>query len=64
MSLRPVTPYEMHAAQIFAGGAMALWMLVGLAPGIRAYATQIRAVLLAIYLLGGTAFAVHLLLFR
>jgi hypothetical protein len=64
MSLRPVTPDEMHAAQIFTGSAMALWLIVGLAPGIRAHATPIRVVLLAIYLFGCAAFAIYFLLFR
>lgn len=64
MTLAPVTADDMHAAQILTGATMALWMLAGLAPGLRAYATRLRIAILSIYLLGCAAFASYFLLFR
>jgi hypothetical protein len=61
VSFFPATPAEMHAAQILTGTTMALWIVVGLAPGIQAYATPIRAVLLILYLLGFAGFVIYLL---
>jgi hypothetical protein len=51
----------MHAAQILTGVTMALWIIVGLAPGINAYATRIRAVVLILYLLGIAGLVIHVL---
>ena len=51
----------MHAAQILTGATMALWIIVGLAPGIKAYATPIRAVVLILYLLGFAGFVIYVL---
>ena len=62
VSLIPATPGEMHAAQILAGVTMALWIFVGLAPGLKAYATRIRVGVLIVYLLGFAGFAVYALL--
>ena len=62
VSFFPVTPDEMHAAQILMGATMALWIIVGLAPGVSAYATPIRAVVLILYLLGFAGFVIYMLL--
>lgn len=61
MSFIAATPGEMHAAEILAGAAMALWIFVGLVPEIAAYATRIRVAVVIIYLLGFAAFAIHTL---
>ena len=61
MSFIPATPAEMHAAQIVVGATMALWIFVGLAPGLRAYATRIRVGVLIAYLLGFAGFAIYAL---
>ncbi len=61
MRFIPATPDEMHAAQILAGAAMAAWIFVGLAPGIRVYATRIRVVILIVFLLGIAGLAIHAL---
>ena len=47
----PVTAEEMRAAQILTGATMAAWLACGAIPGVRPYATKLRAVLLGIYLL-------------
>jgi hypothetical protein len=53
---------EARAAQVLTGVAMAVWLMVGFAPGLRRHATTIRAVVLAIYLLGGGAYVLWLAL--
>jgi hypothetical protein len=53
---------EVRAAQVLAGAAMAVWLAVGLAPGLRRHATTIRAAVLAIYLVGGGAYVLWLAL--
>jgi hypothetical protein len=62
VSFLPVTPNEMHAAQILTGATMALWIIVGLAPGVKAYATEIRVAALTFYLLGFAGFVIYVLL--
>jgi hypothetical protein len=64
MTFSPLTSDELHAAQILSGATMALWIIVGLAPGVRAYATQIRVAVLAAYLLGIAGFIVYFVLLR
>ena len=61
MSFMPVSTGAVHAAQILVGLTMALWILVGLAPGLNAYATRIRAGILIVYLLGFAGFAIYAL---
>ena len=60
----PASAAEMQAAQVLTGLAMALFLAVGVIPGFRPYARKIQAVVLAAYLLGGTAFIVYALLLR
>jgi hypothetical protein len=60
----PASAAEMHAAQILTGLAMALFLAVGLIPGIRTHARKIQAVVLAVYLLGCAAFIVYVILLR
>jgi hypothetical protein len=55
------TSDEMYAAQILAGLTMALWIFVGLAPGIKAHATRIRIGILVLYLLGFAGFVLYAL---
>jgi hypothetical protein len=61
VSFVPATAGEMQAAQILAGAAMASWIFVGLAPGLRAYGTRIRVVILIVFLLGIAGLAIHAL---
>lgn len=61
MSLMPVTAEDMRAAQILTGATLALFLLVGLAPGMRAHGTQLRLVILAIYVLGVAALVIRAL---
>ena len=58
----PASPEEMHAAQILTGLAMALFISIGLVPGVARYAGKIRVVVLAIYLLGCAALVAYVLL--
>ncbi len=51
---------ELRAAQVLTGAAMAVWLMVGLAPGLRRHAGPIRAAVLAAYLIGCGAFLVWL----
>jgi hypothetical protein len=57
-----VSSDEVRAAQVLTGVAMAVWLMVGLAPGLRRHAATIRAVVLAIYLVGGGAYVLWLAL--
>ena len=61
---RPVTAEEMHAAQIITGATMALWIGVGLVPGLKPYAGAIRGAGLAAYLATIAGFAIYLTLWR
>ena len=58
----PVTGEEMRAAQILTGATMAAWLACGAIPGVRPYATTLRAGLLAAYLLCCAAFIAYVLL--
>jgi hypothetical protein len=53
---------EVRAAQILTGATMAIWLLVGVAPGLRRHGRAIRAFVLAAYLVGCGAFLVWLAL--
>ncbi|MBN9562099.1 MAG: hypothetical protein J0H14_15435 [Alphaproteobacteria bacterium] len=57
-----VSADEVRAAQVLTGLAMAIWLMVGLAPGLRRHATTIRVIVLAVYLVGGGAYVVWLAL--
>ncbi len=59
--LGPATDEEVRAAQILSGAAMAAWLACGWIPVVRPYATKIRTVLLAAYLLCCVAFIGYLL---
>ena len=56
------TADELRAAQIITGVTMALFLTVGLVPGLGPYAGKIRAGVLAAYLLGCVAFVGYVLL--
>ncbi|HUB14986.1 MAG TPA: hypothetical protein VMB34_23770 [Acetobacteraceae bacterium] len=58
----PASAAEIHAAQILTGLAMALFLSVGLIPGLRRHARTIQAVVLTAYLLGCAAFIGYVLL--
>lgn len=53
---------EVRTAQVLTGVAMAVWLMVGLAPGLRRHATAIRGIVLAIYLAGVGGYVVWLAL--
>ena len=53
---------EVRAAQILTGAAMAIWLLVGVAPGLRRHGRAIRTFVLAAYLIGCLALVVWLAL--
>jgi hypothetical protein len=63
-----VTPFDavsgdqMRAAQIITGAAMALFVGIGVVPGLRRHAATIRLVLLAAYLVACIAFVAWVLL--
>ncbi|MBV9248327.1 MAG: hypothetical protein JO227_03640 [Acetobacteraceae bacterium] len=61
MTLRPVTPEEIRAAQVLTASALAAWLGAGIVPAFRPYATVIRAVVLAVYLLACVGFTVWVL---
>ena len=62
--LRPVTVEEMHAAQVVTGATMALWIGVGVVPGLKQHAGRIRSAVLAGYLTTIAGFAIYLTLWR
>ena len=47
----PVTSEDMQAARIVTGATLAAWLACGVIPGVRPYASKIRAGLLVAYLL-------------
>lgn len=53
---RPASVEEVQAAQILTGVTLALFLAIGLVPGLRPYAWKIRAGVIAAYLLGCAAF--------
>ena len=59
-----VTTEEMHAARIITGATMALWIGVGVVPGLKRYAGAIRVVVLAAYLAAIAGFLIYLTLWR
>jgi len=59
--LAPVSAEAMRGAQMLTGATIAAWLACGWIPGVRPYATKIRAGLLAAYLLGCAAFIVQVL---
>jgi uncharacterized membrane protein YedE/YeeE len=61
---RPVTAEEMHAAQVVTGLIFALWLGVGLVPGLKQYASAIRGLALALYLATIAGFVIYLTLWR
>lgn len=59
-----VSVNEMQAARIVTGAAMALWIGVGLVPGLRQHASAIRRAVLALYLLTFGGFVLYAALWR
>lgn len=59
-----VSVEEMQAARIVTGAAMALWIGVGLVPGLRQYAGAIRRAVLTLYLLAFGGFVIYVVLWR
>ncbi len=59
-----VSGEEMQAARIVTGAAMALWIGVGLVPGLQRHARAIRRAVLALYLLTVGGFVIHAALWR
>ena len=57
-----VSAEDMRAAQIVTGATMAVFIGVGLVPGLRAHTVRIRAVLLAAFLLACGLLVGHVLL--
>lgn len=57
----PVTAEDMRAAQILTGATLALFLLVGLTPGMRGHATRLRLAILVIYMLGVAALVIRAL---
>ena len=53
---------DVRAALVLTGLTMSVWLMVGLAPGLRAYATAIRAFVLVAYLVGCGGFLIWLAL--
>jgi hypothetical protein len=53
---------EVRTAQVLTGVAMAVWLMVGLAPGLRRHAATVRGIVLAIYLAGVGGYVVWLAL--
>jgi hypothetical protein len=61
MNLTAVSSEDVRAAQVLTGATFALFLLVGLVPALRAHAARIRLAIVAIYLIGATAFTIHLM---
>ena len=57
-----VTIEQVRAAQIISGAAMAVFIGVGVVPGLRPYAATIRLVLLTAYLVACCGFIAWVLL--
>jgi hypothetical protein len=52
----------MQTARIITGAAMAVFIGIGVVPGLRPYASRIRIWLLVLYLLAAGAFVAYVLL--
>jgi hypothetical protein len=59
MIVDTVSANEMRAAQALTGAAMAIWIGVGIAPGLRKYARTVRGAVLALYLLACLSFILY-----
>jgi len=59
-----VSGEAMRAAQIVTGATMALWIGVGLVPGLRLHVSAIRRAVLALYLLAFAGFVIYQVLWR
>ena len=61
MDIMTVSSADVRAAQILTGTTLSLFILVGVVPGLRGYATRIRIVITLLYFVAVAAFLVHLL---
>ncbi len=52
---------EMRAARILTGATLSLFILVGVVPGLRSFATRIRIFITVLYLVAAAAFMLRLL---
>jgi hypothetical protein len=57
-----VTSEDIRAAQVVTGAAMALFIGIGIVPGLREYAGRLRLSLLVLYLLACSGFVAVVLL--
>ena len=57
-----VTTEDMQTARIVTGATMALFVLTSIAPGMRQHATQLRLILLGVYLLACVVFVGYVLM--
>ena len=59
-----VSAEDMRAAQTITFATLALWIGVGVVPPLRPHARRIRAVVLALYLLGSAGFVLYVTVWR
>ena len=57
-----VTAEQMQTARIITGAAMAVFIGIGVVPGLRPYAGRIRIWLIAFYLMAAGAFVAYVLM--
>jgi hypothetical protein len=61
MDIMTVSGADVRAAQILTGTTLSLFILVGVVPGLRGYATRIRIVIMVLYFVAAAGFMLRLL---
>jgi len=61
MNIMTVSDEDMRAARMLTGAIFSLFILVGVVPGLRAYAARIRIGVVVLYFVAAAGFMVHLL---
>jgi hypothetical protein len=61
MDIMTVSSADVRAAQILTGTTLSLFILAGVVPGLRGYATRIRIVIMVLYFVAAAGFMLRLL---
>jgi hypothetical protein len=60
MDFMTVSGEDMRAAQMLTGVTFAMFLMVGVVPGLRAYAVRIRLAIVAAYFIAAAGFVIYL----
>jgi hypothetical protein len=61
MEIMTVSNEDMRAARMLTGATFSLFVLAGVIPGLRPYATRIRIGVAVLYFVAAAGFVIHLL---